>query len=243
MSPGDFQRFGPPTGKLRDCRRHGVDSGAELFIVEGDSAAGAVHLARDPEFQAVLAWQGKPANALRAPAAKIGANPHYAALIEALGAGWGPDFRLDARRFQRVLLLMDPDADGLHCGALALIFLHRWMRPLLAGGYVETVWAPRVELHFPGETEPTYAYHDAHYHRLRDEFRRQGRTNFETVHHRGLASIPGAALRKTCLQPATRVSSVMSVAEAEAAGQTFAGVQPLELWVSAEKNTAADPRG
>jgi DNA gyrase subunit B len=46
--------------KLQDSRLHGVDTGAELFLVEGDSAAQAVSNLRNKQLQAVLPMQGKP---------------------------------------------------------------------------------------------------------------------------------------------------------------------------------------
>ena len=52
--------------KLEDSAVHGPGSGAELIIVEGDSAAAAVVRVREPRRQAVLPMQGKPLNAARA---------------------------------------------------------------------------------------------------------------------------------------------------------------------------------
>ena len=49
--------------KLQDSRLRGVDSGAELFLVEGDSAAQAVSNLRNKQLQVVLSMQGKPMNA------------------------------------------------------------------------------------------------------------------------------------------------------------------------------------
>jgi DNA gyrase/topoisomerase IV subunit B len=82
-----FQRALPI--KLHDCVRHGPDSGAELFVVEGDSAAASVAGACDPQRQAVLPLQGKPLNAARATAARVARDPFLGALAQALGTGWG----------------------------------------------------------------------------------------------------------------------------------------------------------
>jgi DNA gyrase subunit B len=60
--------------KLEDCVNHGANSGAELFLVEGDSAMTSASAVRDPQFQAVLAMQGKPLNALKASADKVHKN-------------------------------------------------------------------------------------------------------------------------------------------------------------------------
>ena len=100
-----------PSGpvKLVDCLEHGAE--AELFIVEGDSAALSVAQARNERFQAVLPMQGKPMNAVRATQRRVAANSPFRALIDAIGAGWGEDFEPARVRYQRVLLLMATDAE------------------------------------------------------------------------------------------------------------------------------------
>ena len=132
--------------KLDDCTHHGIGSGAELYVVEGDSAAGAVSRMRNAHFQAVLPMQGKPLNTVRATAQKVVANPWFAALTTALGTGLGDAFEIKALRYDRVILLMDPDADGIHCGALVTMFFYRWMRPLLDNGRVGMARAPLATL-------------------------------------------------------------------------------------------------
>ena len=68
---------------LIESQRHGA--GCELFLVEGESAAGAVAAVRDARTQAVLACQGKPLNAWRATPARVAAYPLYPQLASALG--------------------------------------------------------------------------------------------------------------------------------------------------------------
>lgn len=80
--------------KLVDCFRHGPGSGAELFVVEGDSAAGTVATVRDAQTQAVLPLMGKPLNAVKASIKKVETYPLFVALAEAIGAGVGAAFDL-----------------------------------------------------------------------------------------------------------------------------------------------------
>lgn len=108
--------------KLADCEVHGVGSGSELFIVEGDSAASAVDRVRDSRGQAVLPVQGKPLNAVKAGESAVRANPFLGATIDAMGVDIGDKFLLANCRYDRVLLLCDPDADGIHCATLLLLF-------------------------------------------------------------------------------------------------------------------------
>jgi DNA gyrase subunit B len=111
--------------KLQDCQQHGINSGTELFLVEGDSASSAVGGLRNVQFQAVLPMQGKPLNTIKSTPQKMAENPLFKALIDALGTGYGDSFQLKNLRYERIVLLMDPDADGIHCGALLLMFFYR----------------------------------------------------------------------------------------------------------------------
>lgn len=184
---------------LDDCGRHGAGSGAELFVVEGESAGAAVARVRDATFQAVLPIRGKPLNAARATAARVAAHPVYAALAAALGTGLGTGYDASLLRFDRLLLLMDPDADGIHCGALLLVFLHRWMRPLVADGRVGVVRPPWGEVALPGE-RPRWAWSDEEFRQLAG---RGGRTA-AIRRYRGLGGIDPETLRETCVAPASR---------------------------------------
>ena len=56
--------------KFIDCRSKDVDE-REIYIVEGDSAAGACKQGRSAEFQAIMPVRGKILNCLKADLAKI----------------------------------------------------------------------------------------------------------------------------------------------------------------------------
>ena len=210
--------------KLADCRLRGA--GTELFLVEGDSASSSVVAVCDPEFQAVLPMQGKPMNPLRGSAERITTSPLYAALIIALGGGVGAGFFLDRVRYDRVLLLMDPDADGIHCGVLLQMFFYRWMRPLLDAGRVQVVWAPMAEVRVDGQEEPTFAYTEPHLQSVRHALRLQGKQILDTVHHRGLGSMYPPMLARTCVAPATRTTVPLEAKDVLRAIEVFGGPRP-----------------
>jgi DNA gyrase subunit B len=221
----------PPA--LADCRRHGPGSGAELFIVEGDSAAAAVGRVRDPEFQAVLPMQGKPLNAAKASPRRVAAHGFYTLVAESLGAGpiggAAPDpSRL---RFGRVLLLMDPDADGIHCGVLLLQFFHRWLPQLLgrraaaadaAGGMVEVVRPPWGEVAFAGESHPRLAFSEEEFHGLSSG----ARPRTAVRRFRGLAGLDAGLLRTTCVAPATRRTDRVTADDVTAMLTLLAAIEP-----------------
>jgi DNA gyrase subunit B/topoisomerase-4 subunit B len=226
--PAAAAPFGLPV-KLHDCTLHGPESGAELFIVEGDSAGAAVAAVRDPHHQAVLPLQGKPLNAARASRARVLADPVLGALAQALGIAPAPDAARDhahpalpaSLRYERVLLLHDPDADGIHIGALLLMYFDQWMPALLDAGRIERVHAPIGEVHGAPGTAPAQAFGDAHFRALCERARAQHGAAFAARRYRGLGGIGTTALRGTCIDPTTRMTSVLDAGDAGHAARVF----------------------
>lgn len=193
--------------KLVDSTLHG--EAAELFVVEGDSAARSVVALRNGQRQAVLPLQGKPLNAWKASAAKVATSPLYRQLAQALGARdplAQPD--ADGLRYGRIVLLMDPDADGVHICALMLLYFKRWMPGLLAAGRIVVVRAPMYAIApAPGEP-PVFAYSGEHRQAVLADLRQRGRLEADAHGYLGLGSIPPEILRTRCIDPATRFSRV-----------------------------------
>jgi len=207
--------------KLVECAVHGSGSGAELIVVEGDSAAAAAVRVRDPRWQAVLPMQGKPLNAARASRRKVLEHSFFGPLLAAIGAG-GVEADCEPRRarYDRVLVLTDPDADGIHCGFLVLLFFHRWLRPLLHAGCIEVVRPPWGEAVIAGElllafSEPELAVLAT---RARD-----GGGSIRRF--RGLAALDADTLREFCVDPLTRRTARVSVADVATMIDVIAAVQ------------------
>ncbi len=217
---------------FEDCAIHGVASGAELFIVEGDSASGAVATVRDATHQAVLPMQGKPLNALKASGARVVEYPLFKQLSDALGVApndieSGEVGDMSGRNFERVMLLFDPDADGIHSGVLMLMYFYRWMQPLLAAGAVWMVRPPLYVVTVADNQQSFHAYSQDHAARILAELKRRGHTDVQSHHHRGLASIDPTLLASSCLAQQTRKADVMTVADAEDAIRVFAALPEL----------------
>lgn len=208
--------------KLHDCHQHGPGSGAELFLVEGDSASKAVAKARSPVTQAVLPMQGKPLNAHKATKSVVARNQLFMALVDAIGVGWDRDIDLPAMRYDRLILLFDPDADGIHCGALVSMFLYRFLRPVLDAGKVCVARPPLYEITSPATSDVLHAYNDDHYRQLRDALDAKN-VRYNSQRYRGLASMNQSALVSTCIDPATRTLQTLTAADAEAAIRIFCG--------------------
>lgn len=201
---------------------------SELILVEGESAAKAVIRLRDRSFQAVLPMQGKPLNAWKASRAAVNRNPWMRAAIDSvLGPreGIGNDgldehFRRQDVRYDRIVLLFDPDADGIHCGALMLMFFYRWMRPLLDAGQVIAARAPLYEIRSPDGSDVLHAFTDDHYQKLKASLDEK-QIAYSGRRYRGLAAMNDGTLIQTCLNVDTRRTVRLGAEDARTAINVF----------------------
>lgn len=128
-------------GKLYDCNTENREL-SELFIVEGDSAAGSGKDGRDPEFQAILPIRGKIINAEKKDISDLLKNKEIQSLIIAIGTGIKDDFDIEKLRYNKIIIMADADDDGCHISTLLLTFFYRYMRTLVQEGHVYLAQPP-----------------------------------------------------------------------------------------------------
>ncbi|MFC6444239.1 DNA topoisomerase IV subunit B [Shinella zoogloeoides] len=187
-------------GKLADCSQNSAE-GAELFIVEGDSAGGSAKQARNRANQAILPLRGKILNVASAGREKLSANQQISDLVQALGCGTRSKYRDEDLRYERVIVMTDADVDGAHIASLLITFFYQEMPDLIRGGHLYLAVPPLYRLSQGGKT--LYARDDPHREELmRTEF--NGRGKVEIGRFKGLGEMLPAQLKETTMDPSKR---------------------------------------
>lgn len=206
---------------LLDCTDF---SDSELLIVEGKSAANALKRVVDRRSQAVLALQGKIPNAAKAKSLqKLLENPQIASLIEALGVNFTGEFQADQMRYQRVVILTDPDADGIHLRVLiaSLFYLH--FRVVLEQQKLFTIYAPLYSLHSSHLETPAIAYNHSQYIEALADLQAQGVSDAVTTRYKGLAGMDQSILNQCCVDKESRMIKLVTMSDCNAMLRAFGG--------------------
>lgn len=201
-------------GKLADCSQNSA-AGAELFLVEGDSAGGSAKQARNRMNQAILPLRGKILNVASAGREKLSANQQIGDLVQALGCGTRSKYREEDLRYERIVVMTDADVDGAHIASLLITFFYQEMPELVRGGHLFLAVPPLYKI--TQGSKSIYARDDAHRLELMEtEFKGKGK--LEISRFKGLGEMLPAQLKETTMDPSKRTLLRVEIDEVDFEG-------------------------
>ncbi|MBE6754320.1 MAG: DNA topoisomerase [Ruminococcaceae bacterium] len=209
--------------KFVDCRSRDV-SERELFIVEGDSAAGSCKQARDPNFQGIMPVRGKILNCLKAEYTRIFKSDIITDLIKVLGCGVDvgakaknlPAFDINALRWNKVIICTDADYDGFQIRTLVLTMFYRLMPGLIDAGKVFIAESPLYEITTADQTY--FAYNEQEKAEIMEII---GDKKFTIQRSKGLGENNADMMNFTTMNPATRRLIKVMPYDAERTAEMF----------------------
>lgn len=203
-------------GKLSTCSSKNPAE-CELFIVEGNSAGGSAKNGRNAKTQAILPLRGKILNTAKAAETRIFNNNEIANMIQAIGAGFGPDFDINKIRYHKIIIMTDADVDGSHIRILLLTFFFNYMRDLILNGNIYVAQPPLYCVTY--QKKKYYAFNDDELELIKKQLNLKG--NYPFQRYKGLGEMDSSQLSETTMDPLHRKLIRVTLSDAVVADRVF----------------------
>ena len=177
-----------------DCNTKDRET-AELFIVEGNSAAGSAIQARNVNAQAVLPLRGKFINAFTADAASLLKNAEVATIVSSIDVGIFDDVNIRKSRYNKVIIFTDADEDGKNIACLLISFFLATMPELVEAGMLYLALPP---LYGTYEGKKFIPINDEE---TKNKYLKKG---YQITRYKGLGEMNPEQLAIACMNPDTR---------------------------------------
>lgn len=190
-------------------------SKCEVYIVEGDSAAGGAKTIRDAKTQAIMPLRGKPLNVLTAQQKSVLSNQEIQNMVDAFGCEWSADkksiiYNKENIRYDKIIIASDADSDGSHIQSLLLTFFWTMMPDILLDGFVYLAIPPRYKVEW-GKDNYKYLADDEEL----EEFKKT-HSNFSLFYFKGLGEMSPQELGAAIMNPETRKIEKIEISDVEA---------------------------
>lgn len=173
--------------QLKDCKKHfvareGKGLETEIFITEGQSAAGSLVSCRDAMRQAIFTLKGKPLNVCNLNREALYKNTELYNLMCALRI----EDNTEDVRYNKVVLATDADVDGLHIRNLMITMFLRFFEGMVQAGHLFILETPLFRVRNKKRTIYCYSENE------RDEAVKETGRGCEITRFKGLGEIsPG----------------------------------------------------